>query len=117
MTTVARQTLDILQFLIAHRSFYRIIFGRYEDRAYITDGAFLVFLPIADQEAIMRQLNLRRQPGTYYRSVGTGGVLSGMDRNDAAFRRDPAGASRSCCTASTGRGHTAGLGGRAECAS
>lgn len=65
MTTVARQTLDILQSPIAHRSSYRFIFGRYEARAYITDGAFLVFMTVEEHENIMLELKLRPRPGTY----------------------------------------------------
>lgn len=65
MRTLASQTLDILQSLIAHRSFYRIIFGRYEERAYITDGAFMAFMSVEEQETIMLELKLRPQPGTY----------------------------------------------------
>ena len=65
MRNLANQTLTILQTLIAHRSFYRIIFGRYEERAYITDGAFMTFMTIEEQENIMLELQLRPQPGTY----------------------------------------------------
>lgn len=69
MRNLASQALDILQSLISHRSFYRIIFGRYEERAYITDGAFIAFMTVEEQETIMLELELRPQPGTY-RSIG-----------------------------------------------
>lgn len=65
MRNLANQTLTILQSLIAHQSFYRIVFGRYADRAYITDGAFMTFMSVEEQETIMLELNLRPQPGTY----------------------------------------------------
>ncbi len=69
MRNLANQTLTILQSLIAHQSFYRIVFGRYADRAYITDGVFMVFMSVEEQETIMLKLKLRPQPGTY-RSIG-----------------------------------------------
>lgn len=84
MRNLANQTLTILQSLIAHRYFW-IVFGRYADRAYITDGSFMTFMSVEEQENIMLKLKLRPQPGTYRNGwVENDGDPEWLDRTPSA---------------------------------